>query len=105
MDGPNQASYDCTYHICDEVILAGEQGPILALWCGDDVMQLQVLDWEVYDGGVLVDEEVVLGEALEVHAEVQRQAGDPEAPSACLDVVHDSLTVVLVQDVEDGDLG
>lgn len=82
------------------------------VWCqaartlrnGDDVSELQISDGEVDDGGVLLPEEVVLGEALEVQHQVGRQARQPIPAPAVLDIVVHSAPVKLVQQLKDGNL-
>ncbi len=68
------------------------------------VPQLQVLDREVDERGVLLGEEVVVGEAAHVQGEEGRQARDAEGAAAGLDVVGDDAAVVLGQDGKDGHL-
>ena len=71
---------------------------------GDDVSELQVSDGEVHDGGVLLPEEVVLGEALEVQHQVGRQARQAVPAPPVLDVIVHPAPVKLVQQLKDGDL-
>ena len=66
------------------------------------ISELQVLDREVDNGGVLLHKEVVLGEALDVQHHVGGQLCDAEAPPACLDVIASLLVVELPQQVKDG---
>lgn len=73
-------------------------------WDGDDVSQLQVPDWEVDDGRVLLPEEVVLGEALHVQHQVVGQPRQPIPPPARLYVIVDAHAVKLAQQLKDGHL-
>ena len=71
---------------------------------GDDVSELQVPDREVDNGGVLLPEEVVLGEALEVQHQIGRQARQAVPSPAILDVIVHLAPVKFVQQLKDGNL-
>lgn len=73
-------------------------------WHWDDVSQLQVPDWEVDDGGILLPEEVVLGDALHVEDQIGGQLCQREPPPAHLDVVVRALAVKLVEQLKYGHL-
>mmetsp|Transcript_4482 Transcript_4482/g.9642 ORF Transcript_4482/g.9642 Transcript_4482/m.9642 type:complete len:250 (+) Transcript_4482:1074-1823(+) len=88
------------HHVGDQVVLGA--GRVRRQ--GQDVPQLQVLDREVDDGRVLLHEEVVLGEALHVQAQVSGQSRDLEAAAPRPDVIAHTHAVKLAHDVEDGDL-
>lgn len=62
--------------------------PKLILWNGNHVLQLQILDWEVDNRGVFLDEEIVLGEALDVHNHVLGQLREQKLSATHFDVVH-----------------
>lgn len=67
----------------------------------DDVLQLQVLDWEVDDGRVLLREVAVVNEALHMQHQVLRQLGDAVLPPAQLYVIVHSLPIKLLQELVD----
>ena len=71
---------------------------------GDDVSELQIPDGEVDDGGVLLPEEVVLGEALEVQHQVGWQASQLVPAPPVLDVVVHPAPVKLAQQLKNRDL-
>lgn len=67
----------------------------------DDVLQLQVLDWEVDDGRVLLREVAVVYEALHMQHQVLRQLCNAVLPPAQLYVIVDSLPIKLLQELVD----
>ena len=71
---------------------------------GNNIPELQIPDREIDDGGILLPEEVVLGEALEVQHQVGGQARQAVPPPPHLDVIVHPAAVELVQQLEDGDL-
>ncbi len=70
----------------------------------DNVSKLQISDWEVDDGGVLLPEEVVLGEALHVQHQVGGQPRQPVPPPPGLYVIVYAPAVKLPQQLKDGHL-
>lgn len=73
-------------------------------WDRDNISQLQVPDGEVDNGGVLLPEEVVLGEALHVQHQVGRQPRQPVPPPPGFDVIVDARAVKFAQQLKDGHL-
>ena len=70
------------------------------LWHGDYILQLQILDRKIYDGGVLLNKEVILLEAFHVQHHVPRKPRQAVLPPPVLDVVMYPLPVVLLQDLK-----
>jgi len=68
----------------------------------NDVSQLQVLHRKVDNRGILLDEEVVFGEAFDVQHHVCWQLGQLETPPASFYVVAGVLVVKLFQQIKDG---
>lgn len=81
---------------------AAARGGGLTCGRGYDVPQLQVLDREVDDGGVLLGEVAVVDEALDVEHQKVRQLGQAVPPPAKLDVVVHPLAIELAQELVDG---
>lgn len=77
---------------------------LLTSWHRQCLPQVQVFHREGHQGGVLLNEEVILGEPLELQCQVVRQARHPEPPPPLPDVVVDGVAVKLRQQCKNGHL-
>ena len=68
-------------------------------WNRDDVLQLQILDWEIHDGGVLLSEVAVVDEALDMQDQVLRQLCDAVSSSALFNVIMHPLPIKFFQEL------
>ena len=73
-------------------------------WDRYNVTELQILHREVHDGGILLNEEVVLGEALEVEHHEARKPLQRVPPPPTLDVIMHSGAIKFVQQLKNGHL-
>lgn len=61
--------------------------------------EVEVLDGEIDDRGVLLQEELVAREAADMEEEVFGESNDAKPAPTVLDIVRDALPVVLLQDL------